>query len=192
MKHYYCKSSHTFSFKQSNLEAMTNVKLTYSSRLLKKGTKVYGPNSSTSETHRSPVSWMHSEASAGRGTGPERAQFLNYGFCAIWYFYPPHKSQSRKYNFLLKQPGSSASATGIFRGPPLQPPAGVPVPGPCAGAQPSASARPSGKPTALRGCHNAHLRVSTLPVCCFSPAWLLFFFFDQRRRKKPAESYELR
>lgn len=36
MKHYYCKSNHTFSLKQANVEAMTNVKLAYSSRLLKK------------------------------------------------------------------------------------------------------------------------------------------------------------
>lgn len=71
-------SNHTFSFKQSSLEAMTNVKLTQSRRLLKKKKEYKGLRAKHKHFRNTQLFFgeilMHSEALAGREKGPERVQ----------------------------------------------------------------------------------------------------------------------
>lgn len=114
------------------------------------------------------------------------------------YFYPPHKLQPRKYSFLLKRPGASASTKGVFPRLPFrvsQPShrGTVPRAVPGVGSAPARARRWGhlrGEPAALRAGRSAHLRVFTLPRAASPlPGCLFFWGGGSQRRKNPRRKF---
>lgn len=112
MECFSCKPSHTFSFKQSHLEAMTNVKLTQSRRLLKIVQRSTGQTRGLGKpTVLSRQTLVRLKCQLG-GEKPERVSSQPVFFCGARCLYLPHKSHKR--NSLLKQPGLSVGTTSVL------------------------------------------------------------------------------